>query len=158
MMAMFSSSFAYRFSPKLFRFLGRTYAPTLNGDYTFAPTGGLVTNNVYSPSLNRRSKYSPVIEIQDDTTFTPIYETSSDYSPRIKSNNDYNPFTSFDKNNFYEPYGSYDYEIKTDYSPTNINVRKPVVVIDDSPLKYLTAYNRYILGILGVLECESNRC
>lgn len=151
MIRMSERSLSYRFSPRIARFLGRTYAPSFSSGYTFAPARGLVTNYAYSPSYSSSSQYSPSSFLSNDNTYSPFYDTSTDYSPRLKTSNDYNPLSFIDKRQIYAPFNFYDYERKSEYAPTNILVRLPKIVIDDSTLRYLTAYNRFILGLLEVL-------
>lgn len=148
---MSDRSFYYRFSPRLSRLLGRTYAPSISTGYTFAPTRGTVSNYAYSPSYSSNSNYSPTTFLSSDNTYSPYYDTSTTYSPKVKTSNDYNPLAFINKEQVYAPFNYYNFERKSDYSPTDIYIKKPKVIIDDTPIRYLSAYYKFVLGLLEVL-------
>lgn len=172
-MEMTDRSYSYRFSPRLMRFMGRTYAPSIATGYTYAPANGRVSNRTYAPSLTRDRDFSPSMRNFLSNTFAPSLKrdqnyapwnqsytsnryspytsTRTDYSPKTKEYVDYSPFTDVDRREVYSPFEYYDFEKKTDYAPTNVDIRYPKIVIDSTPLDYLSAYNRYIIGLLKVL-------
>lgn len=166
-------SFAYRYSPRIARFLGMTYSPSIFDRYsyfpaigratkftyaptvsvgnTYAPANGRVSFNSYSPSYSDRLRFTPYTRIEYDNTFTPFNDRKLTYSPRVKSNDNYNPFISLNKKKIFAPFDYYDFKKNLDYSPIDIDVRIPRIIIDDSPLRYLAEYNRQLVNLLKVM-------